>query len=67
MFRWKAVAMPFIVKIVFSIVVLAVAVAAYLFLIGLDQPVSSYLALFIGAFSVASFWIFPEVVHQKGK
>lgn len=57
--------MPFVVKVVFSVLVLAVAVAAYAFLSWLQQPVSSYLALFLGAFSVVSFWIFPEVVHEK--
>jgi len=61
----KAAAMPLIIKIAFSAVVLAVAMAAHLFLTWLEQPVSSYLALLIGALSVASFWIFPEVVHNK--
>ena len=59
--------MPTPVKILFSIVVLAVAYAGHVFLTSLEQPISSYLALFFGAFSVVSFWIFPEVVHKKGK
>ncbi|MEM6495690.1 MAG: hypothetical protein AAGB04_06880 [Pseudomonadota bacterium] len=59
--------MPTPVKILFSIVVLAVAFTSSVFLVWLAQPVSSYLALFFGAFSVVSFWIFPEVVHNKSK
>ncbi|MEM7750953.1 MAG: hypothetical protein AAF346_22065 [Pseudomonadota bacterium] len=59
--------MPTPVKLVFSIVVLGVAFAGYVFLTWLEQPISSYLALFFGAFSVVSFWIFPEVIHKKGK
>ena len=57
--------MPLNIKIIFSIVVLLVAVAAYFFLDWLGQGVTRYLALFLGVFSVASFWIFPEVVHKK--
>ena len=59
--------MPVTIKVIFSLVVLAVALAAYVFLGWLEQPVSSYLALFFGAFSVVSFWIFPEVIHSKSK
>lgn len=58
--------MPLAIKIVFSLVVLATAVAAYHFLAWLGPGITPYLALFLGAFSVVSFWIFPEVVHKKG-
>ena len=57
--------MPVAVKIVFSLVVLAVAVGGYFFLDWLGQGSTSYLALFLGVFSVISFWIFPEVTKDK--
>lgn len=57
--------MPGPIKIVFSLVVLAVAIAGYFFLDSLGQDVSRYLALFLGIFAVISFWIFPEVSDKK--
>ena len=57
--------MPFKIKVVFSIVVLVVAVAGYFFLQNLEQTFTPYLALFLGAFSVFPFWVFPEVSHKK--
>jgi len=58
--------MPVRIKVIFSFVVLAVAVAGYFFLDWLGQGLSSYLALFLGVFCVISFWIFPEVSGKKG-
>jgi hypothetical protein len=58
--------MPVPIKIVFSAVVLAVAVAGYFFLRWLGGGgLAPYLALFLGVFSVCSFWIFPEVNNDK--
>lgn len=57
--------MPVHIKIIFSLVVLAVAVAGYYFLIWLGQDITPYLSLFLGVFAVISFWIFPEVGHKK--
>lgn len=58
--------MPVPIKIVFSLVVLAVAVAGYFFLDWLSPGQGSrYLALFLGVFAVVSFWIFPEVIDKK--
>ncbi|MGI9520349.1 MAG: hypothetical protein ACR2PG_01755 [Hyphomicrobiaceae bacterium] len=57
--------MPIYIKIIFSIVVLAAAIAGYFFLEWLGQKFTPYLALFLGAFCVVSFWIFPEVSHKK--
>lgn len=57
--------MPVHIKIVFSLVVLCVAATGYFFLDWLDQGISRYLALFLGVFSVAAFWIFPEVSNKK--
>ncbi len=57
--------MPVRIKIIFSLVVLAVAIAGYFFLDWLDQGFTRYLALFLGVFSVFAFWIFPEVVNKK--
>jgi len=56
---------PFKIKVVFSIVVLIVAVAGYFFLQNLEQTFTPYLALFLGAFCVFAFWVFPEVSHKK--
>ena len=57
--------MPFMVKFIFSVVVLAVAVGGYFFLDWLGQSFTPYISLFLGVFSVFSFWIFPEVTHKK--
>lgn len=59
--------MPVNIKIVFSLVVLAVAVAGYFFLDWFSGGTgfARYLALFLGVFSVVSFWIFPEVANTK--
>jgi hypothetical protein len=57
--------MPAMVKIVFSLVVLAVAVGGYFFLVSLSQSFTPYLSIFLGVFSVVSFWIFPEVANKK--
>ncbi|MAI44635.1 MAG: hypothetical protein CBC34_001785 [Hyphomicrobiaceae bacterium TMED74] len=53
--------MPTGIKIMFSIIVLAVAIAGYYFLDLNGLGVSKYLSLFLGVFSVIAFWIFPEV------
>jgi uncharacterized membrane protein YfcA len=53
------------IKIAFSLLVLAVAIGGYFFLDWLGQSVSPYLSLFLGVFSVFSFWIFPEVANKK--
>ena len=55
------------IKIIFSLVVLGVAVAAYFFLdwLGQGEGISRYLALVLGVFAVISFWIFPEVTDKK--
>lgn len=57
--------MPVKIKIAFSLLVLAVAVAGYFFLDWLGQGFTSYLSLFLGAFCVFAFWVFPEVSHKK--
>lgn len=57
--------MPVKVKIIFSIVVLLGAIAGYFFLHYLGQDLTPYAALFLGAFCVFAFWVFPEVSHKK--
>ena len=59
--------MPPKIKIAFSALVLIVAVASAWFLASLGGEVTPWLALFLGVFSVASFWIFPEVTNTKSK
>jgi len=58
---------PTPIKLIFSAVVLIVAALSAWFLNSLGQETTPWLALFLGVFSVASFWIFPEVMHKKGK
>ena len=57
--------MPVRVKLVFSIVVLIVAALSSWFLASTGGEVTPWLALFLGVFSVVSFWIFPEVGSKK--
>jgi amino acid permease len=57
--------LPVKIKIAFSFIVLCVAIAGYFFLAWLGQDISKYLALFLGAFCVFAFWVFPEVTHKK--
>lgn len=59
--------MPEKIKIAFSFLVLAVAVAGYFFLEWLGQDLTKYLSLFLGGFCVFAFWVFPEVSHKKKK
>ena len=58
--------MPVTIKIIFSLVVLAVAVAGYFFLdwYADGRGIAPYLSLFLGLFSVVAFWIFPEVTDK---
>lgn len=59
--------MPPRIKIILSIVVLAVAVAGYFFQVSLGKVGPSYAALGFGALAVIAMWIFPEVSHKKVK
>lgn len=58
--------MPANIKIVFSAVVLIVAALSAWFLNSLGHQTTPWLAVFLGVFSVVSFWIFPEVTRAKG-
>jgi len=58
--------MPKKVKLIFSALVLLVAVLSAWFLSSVGGKVTPWLALFLGLFSVGSFWIFPEVSSKKG-
>lgn len=57
--------MPIKVKLVFSIAVLLVSWASAWFLHSLGQETTPWVAVFLGVFSVGSFWIFPEVTKSK--
>jgi hypothetical protein len=57
--------MPVKIKIAFSVIVLAVAVAGYFFLEWLGHDFEKFLSLSLGVFCVVAFWIFPEVSHKK--
>ncbi len=58
--------MPKKIKLIFSAVVLIVAALGAWFLSWIGQETAPWLAIFLGVFSVVSFWIFPEVTNNKG-
>lgn len=58
--------MPNHVKILLSLVVLAVAAAGYVFQDGLGLDGPKYAVAFLGAFMVVAMWVFPEVQRRKG-
>lgn len=57
--------MPVKIKLVFSAVVLVVSWLSAWFLHSLGQETTPWVAVFLGVFSVGSFWIFPEVTNKK--
>lgn len=58
--------MPSHIKLMLSLVVLAVAAAGYVFQSGLGQEGPKYAVAFLGAFMVVAMWIFPEVQRRPG-
>jgi hypothetical protein len=59
--------MPPRIKIIISLIVALVAIAAYFIQASIDEVGPSYAALAFGALSIVSMWIFPEVSRDKGK
>jgi hypothetical protein len=59
--------MPPRIKIVISIIVALVAIAAYFIQASIDEVGPSYAALAFGALSIVSMWIFPEVSRDRSK
>jgi hypothetical protein len=59
--------MPPRIKIIISIIVALVAIAAYFIQASIDEIGPSYAALAFGALSIVSMWIFPEVSRDKSK
>ncbi len=53
--------MPFTIKLCLSLVVLAVAVAAFFFEASLGQTGPKYAIVFLAPFMVAAMWVFPEI------
>jgi uncharacterized membrane protein YfcA len=53
--------MPFPVKLALSVIVIAVAIAAYYFQDAAGQVGPKYAILFLAPFMVVAMWIFPEV------
>lgn len=58
--------MPNRIKILLSLVVLAVAAAAYAFQAALGQVGPRYAVAFLGVFMVVAMWVFPEVERRPG-
>jgi len=57
--------MPKRIKFYLSIIVAIVALGGYFFQRYLGMDTQSYAALFLGATSIISMWIFPEVTTKK--
>ena len=53
--------MPFPVKLDLSLIVVAVAIAAYYFQDAAGQVGPKYAIMFLAPFMVVAMWIFPEV------
>ena len=53
--------MPFPVKLTLSLIVLVVALGAYLYQDALGHVGPKYAILFLAPFMVVAMWIFPEV------
>lgn len=58
--------MPTRVKLILSLVVLAVAAAGYAFQAGLGMSGPKYAVAFLGVFMVVAMWVFPEVQRRPG-
>lgn len=58
--------MPPAVKIGLSTMVALAALAGWFFMGHLGQTGPQWALVFLGPFSVASLWIFPEVMRTKG-
>lgn len=58
--------MPNRIKIILSLVVLAVAIAGYAFQSMLGQEGPKYAVAFLGVFMVIAMWVFPEVQRRPG-
>jgi hypothetical protein len=59
--------MPPRIKIIISIIVALVAIAAYFIQASIDEVGPSYAALAFGALSIVSMWLFPEVSRDESK
>ena len=57
--------MPVQFKMMLSLVMLVVAAAGAWFLDWLGHDTTPWVAIFLGVFAVASFWVFPEVNNKK--
>ena len=53
--------MPLPVKLALSVIVVAVAIAAYYFQDAAGQVGPKYAIMFLAPFMVVAMWIFPEV------
>lgn len=57
--------MPVRIKLVLSVVVVLVAIAAFFFQRDLGHNRIQYLVLFLGGFMVFAMWLFPEVKREE--
>jgi len=58
--------MPNHIKIILSLLVLAVTAASYVFQASVGQESTKYAVIFLGVFMVIAMWVFPEVARRKG-
>lgn len=59
--------MPNHIKLILSIVVVAVAIAFHIFQARAGHELNSWLALGLAAFMIAAVWLFPEAKGYKDK
>jgi hypothetical protein len=57
--------MPFPIKLTLSLVVLIVAIAAFLYERSIGMAGPSYAIVFLAPFMIIAMWIFPEVTRKK--
>lgn len=56
--------MPVRIKLIISLAVTLIAIAAYFFQDHLGQVGPKYAVLFLGALMVGAMWLFPEVKRK---
>ncbi|MEV8468849.1 hypothetical protein AB0T83_19010 [Fluviibacterium sp. DFM31] len=57
--------MPVMIKIALSTMVALAAIGGWIYMGQLGQTGPQWAIVFLGPFSVASLWIFPEVMRSK--
>ncbi|WP_449287778.1 hypothetical protein [Marinobacter salarius] len=59
--------MPNHIKAILTVLVFIVAVVSYFFQAAAGQEVTQWLVLGLGAFMIATIWLFPEAGNKDSK